>query len=70
MKHNTKDLEVNYRSFLYDKYTSYMTSASSIELNLLAALVDNRYKENNQKYSFYTIEEAIPLIEKQMKDES
>lgn len=63
-------LEQDFRQHLSDKYTAYMTSGTTTELMLLAALVDKRYaiKGSDQPiYSIYTIEEATPIIQRILK---
>ena len=62
-------LEQDFRKYMSFKNTDYMTSGSNKDLNLLAALVDNRYKSKEElKYSTYTIEVALPLIQEKLNE--
>ena len=62
-------LEQDFREYMSFKNTDYMTSGSAIDLNLLAALVDNRYKgREEEKYSTYTMEVALPLIQEKLNE--
>ena len=57
------DIEQKVRQALSDKYTSYMTSARSWELNVLAKLVDIR-QDDKPKYSNLSIQDCFDLAKK------
>jgi hypothetical protein len=62
-------LEQDFREYLSNLHTDYMTSSSEVDLMLLAAIVDARNGREKED-SVYTFKEALEKISERLEEVS